>query len=284
MTEPQNDKKKTLMVRARTAVFFVVVMLLGLFGGPWTFLTLFTGIAYGAAHEFYALLVPRLQNLAEYRIYQIIAGLLAAACPVGVFLHISTGQELPWPIFIGLVVGVVLIAQLWSVSAGVFNRVATIVLGVFYIGLPMGLVVYMAHAHGFNPGIVLMILLLTWANDTGAYLVGMTTGRTPFWPRHSPKKTWEGTLGGLMFCLGAAYFLPGWLQLDLPVFIRLVLGLIVGVTGSLGDLTESLLKRQAGVKDSGTLMPGHGGLLDRFDAFIIEIPFVVAFLYAVGVL
>ena len=118
--------------------------------------------------------------------------------------------------------------------------------------------------------------LVTWANDSVAYFVGTNLGRHKLWPRLSPKKTWEGTVGGW---IGAAatgglliWFTP--LGDDVPVLFGVVVGLFCGVLGLFGDLSISMLKRQAGVKDSGVFFPGHGGMLDRLDSLLFVLPFV----------
>ena len=119
--------------------------------------------------------------------------------------------------------------------------------------------------------------MLTWGNDTGAYLIGSVIGKTPLFPRISPKKTWEGSLGGVAVTFIIAWLLSIYTQ-ELTLQTWLVLAGIVSVFGSTGDLIESMLKRSLGVKDSGTIMPGHGGFLDRFDAFMYMIPFAAAYL------
>ena len=132
----------------------------------------------------------------------------------------------------------------------------------------------------FSPNIVAGILFLTWANDSFAYIVGSKIGKTPFFLRISPKKTWEGTIGGAVFCMLTAGIIAQFFT-QLSLLDWLVVGAIVAVFGTIGDLVESLLKRSVGVKDSGSFMPGHGGFLDRFDAFIFCIPFVYFYLSVV---
>jgi phosphatidate cytidylyltransferase len=124
------------------------------------------------------------------------------------------------------------------------------------------------------------LLLLTWMNDTGAYLVGSNFGRRMLFPRISPKKTWEGTIGGVVITfITAASFCA--FSGELRLFDWMVLAAFVSVFGTLGDLVESMLKRSVGVKDSGNLLPGHGGVLDRFDAFIFVLPFAAAYLLSI---
>ena len=168
--------------------------------------------------------------------------------------------------------------ELFHQSEKPFRNIAYLVLGVVYLGLPFALLVKIAtHTGSYSPNLVLGMLLLTWANDTGAYFVGSKLGKRPLFPRISPKKTWEGSMGGVVIGL-----LAGWILSQIfpqyTITDWLILALIVVLFGSLGDLVESMLKRSLKIKDSGTLLPGHGGFLDRFDAFIFVIPFVMAFL------
>lgn len=146
-------------------------------------------------------------------------------------------------------------------------------IGALYLGIMIGQMVALRHLpNGF--WWLVCGLLITWANDAAAYFVGVTVGRHKLWPRISPKKTWEGTVGGWLFAalFGGlcAYFLP----LPITVLQGVLVGAIGGVLGLLGDLAISVLKRQVGVKDSGKLFPGHGGMLDRLDSALFLLPFV----------
>jgi phosphatidate cytidylyltransferase len=129
----------------------------------------------------------------------------------------------------------------------------------------------------FSPKMLLLVFVLLWANDTFAYLTGKLLGKHKLFPRISPGKTIEGSLGGLLFTMvGVMVFshYADWLTMKAAVGM----GLIAVVFGTLGDLCESMLKRQAGVKDSGRLIPGHGGILDRFDSVLFAVPFVFVYL------
>lgn len=121
---------------------------------------------------------------------------------------------------------------------------------------------------------VILILLLTWANDTFAYLVGMAMGRHKIWPRLSPKKSWEGTLGGLVGAALTGAILTHYTPVPLSVGAGIILGLVAGGLAFFGDLSISMVKRQVGAKDSGVFFPGHGGMLDRLDSLLFVIPLV----------
>lgn len=152
--------------------------------------------------------------------------------------------------------------------------------GSLYLGLLLGHIALLrALPSGF--AWVAVGILATWCNDTGAYFVGRTVGRRPLWPRLSPKKTWEGLAGGLVVVV----ILTAWpfsRFLSISVAQGALLGLVAGVAATLGDLAESLFKRQAGAKDSGHLIPGHGGMLDRVDSLLFVMPCVYYFALLLG--
>jgi len=129
----------------------------------------------------------------------------------------------------------------------------------------------------FSYEIPLWVLFLIWANDTGAYLFGITMGKHRLFERISPKKSWEGFAGGVIVSLTFAYLMSNLFD-QISVEHWLVVALLVVVFGTFGDLVESMLKRSKGVKDSGTILPGHGGVLDRFDALFLAIPMIYAYL------
>lgn len=132
----------------------------------------------------------------------------------------------------------------------------------------------------FTPYIILGFFLLTWSNDTFAYLVGIAIGKHKLFERISPKKTWEGFIGGIVLTQGIAYIISLYFT-ELTMIQWMIVALIVSVFGTMGDLVESMFKRSLGVKDSGNILPGHGGILDRFDAVLLSSPFVVAYLMLV---
>lgn len=154
-------------------------------------------------------------------------------------------------------------------------------LNLFYISLPSaGMLFFFSKeiaGEMAGPMLLLTVIFFVWINDTFAYLVGMAIGKHRLFPRISPKKSWEGSIGGLISTLLASYLFSltfDWLEAKDSFWIAL----IVVISGSLGDLIESMLKRDANVKDSGKIMPGHGGVLDRFDATFFAIPFVLIYL------
>lgn len=268
--------------RLITAVIFVVIMVAGMYTGPYTFSLLFLIIAGGCLYEFLGMTLDRYTRRDRVRKG---IGVAIGLLPTLVVSLISVDYIRDPESFIQLTsllfapfIFTIFIYELYSRSRNPFVNIAHIVLGLFYIGIPFSLVHFIAFdGDVFYHRIVFGLLLLTWVNDTGAYMVGSQMGRTPLFPRISPNKTWEGSAGGALTCLLFGYFLH--LVFDEVGLIEwLVLSALVALFGSLGDLIESMLKRSVGVKDSGNLLPGHGGLLDRFDAFIFVIPFAAAYI------
>ena len=203
----------------------------------------------------------------------------------GVYEAMFFGGSAFFWVTMGAMVSVILFIReiiRWPNNGQPLVNVAGTIAGLCYVSLPMSLLNMLAFVNGhFTPGRVFFLVFLIWAADTGAYFAGKNFGKHKLAPSISPGKTWEGWAGGalLTFIVGwaAGYFLP-----DIPLSHRLVAAGVVAVFGPLGDLAESMLKRSAGVKDSGTFLPGHGGLLDRFDAFLLVLPVLALLQVLVG--
>jgi phosphatidate cytidylyltransferase len=191
------------------------------------------------------------------------------------------------------VIILIMISELYRPQERPFDSLAHTFFPLIYTVIPFSMFPFSAFSHTglssllshgelvFSPGIVIGFFLLIWSNDTGAYLAGVSFGRHKLMKSISPKKTWEGFIGGILLAIIIAWLLSGWLG----VISRagwVVIALIISVAGTYGDLVESMLKRSAGVKDSGTILPGHGGFLDRFDSTIITFPLVYLFIALFG--
>ena len=169
--------------------------------------------------------------------------------------------------------------ELYRKTSTPFENIAWTFLSAIYVALPFGLLYATGFSHDENAVFlysyepILGVFMLIWANDTGAYLVGRSLGKNKLFPSISPNKTWEGTIGGVSVNLGVAFALAHFFNgYSLPIWIGA--SLIVSTIGSMGDLVESQFKRSFDIKDSGTLLPGHGGILDRFDAVLLASPFI----------
>lgn len=172
----------------------------------------------------------------------------------------------------------VFIVQLWRDDENPFATAGYTLLPSIWVMFPMAL---MCELQWTQDSLLMMVFIFIWVNDSFAYLTGMLLGKHKMWERHSPNKTWEGTIGGALFCIVAAVFIAPLFDPDyeaLGLWNWIVIGLICSVIGTLGDLVESMFKRFCGVKDSGNIMPGHGGVLDRFDSILMAVPFVEAYL------
>lgn len=159
-----------------------------------------------------------------------------------------------------------------------FTNIAFTFLGIFYVSVPFSLLNIAAFENGrYNFEIIVGCLLILWATDTGAYFAGTYFGKSKLFERISPKKSWEGAVGGAALALVFAYGIGNFFQ-SLLMWQWMVIAAIIIVGGIYGDLVESLLKRSIEIKDSGDSLPGHGGFLDRFDGLLISAPSIVAFL------
>jgi phosphatidate cytidylyltransferase len=275
--------------RATTAVVFSAVMLTGLFWNAWSFHLLFLIIATGSVWEFLQMTLPNDVHKNLRKIIGTIAGFLVVSTiytsnfglsdvfytannPV-IFDNKNILNFILFLSFSWLIIELFLKAEL------PFNNIALMIFSLIYVAIPFSILTYFSFskANVFSPNVVAGILFLTWANDSFAYLVGSKIGKTPFFLRVSPKKTWEGTIGGGVFCMITAGIIAQFFT-QLSGIDWVIIGGIIAVFGTIGDLVESLLKRSVGVKDSGSFMPGHGGFLDRFDAFLFCIPFVYFYL------
>ncbi len=270
--------------RAITALIFVAVMLAGLYSSKQSFVALFGVITAVCLWEFFDMVFEDQDGLKRNTIrkwvgvtFGMMPYIMVAILHLNIFgftvnqLFISSFAFLPLIFFC-------FIFELFSKSETPFHNVALILLGITYLSVPFSMLNLIAiNGESFNPNIVLGMLLLTWSNDTGGYIVGSQLGKNKLMPRISPKKTWEGFAGGVVLAFFVSWLLSKYLQTDLQLKDWLVIAGLTSTFGTVGDLVESMLKRSFDTKDSGTLLPGHGGFLDRFDAFIFLIPFATTY-------
>jgi phosphatidate cytidylyltransferase len=268
-------------LRTLTGIGLVVLVLAAVLFGPYSFTALLVLISLLSLREFY-----RLLEVPVARPYQTAGALLST-----VLLLLSLGVAsalLNWRwllLLVPVAFGIFMVALYRRHAKKPFTELAVTFLGVIVIALPLCffaslpfLAQPMGH-YGFE--LPLSCFVLLWAHDTGAYLTGRAVGKHLLFHRISPKKTWEGSLGGAAVAFAAAYILSGHFKL-LSAQEWMILSVIIVVTGTYGDLFKSLLKRSMGVKDSGTILPGHGGMLDRFDSLLGSAPFVYCYLILLG--
>lgn len=277
---------QTFKTRALTAILFMAVMLGGMFWSHWSFFLLFSVIHFGCWAEYQKLvgiIDPGYTHISSFHKYGV---MLAGWCIMLCFSndHYTLGgislHAIGW--WLGLIAVFLLPTGELLVARQVEPRsIGHSALGLLYISLSWGLLMdlrcFGAHVpEAIQPdkGLILTcgLIFSIWINDTMAYIVGSLIGRTPF-SSISPKKTWEGTLGGALLCVIVIALLGKWVNV-FQVLDWIAIAAIAAIAGTAGDLLESKLKRLAGVKDSGSIMPGHGGFLDRFDSLLVSTPFV----------
>lgn len=264
---------KNLIMRAASgAIYVAIIVAATMAGGTW-FSLLMTLFAALAAIEFTALTDSPAPNAgpmpAVIRALTIAATTATVgACGASFMLAVAIAM------FFFLLRG---IAALYDRRAESFTAVGRSAMCFLYIGLPLGAMILFENIIG-NYAVVLMIFVMIWLNDTGAYLVGSTLGRRKLFERLSPKKSWEGFFGGLIFCVLAGFGASIWIDSPLYTWQWISTGVLVCAFSTWGDLFESLMKRSLGVKDSGRLIPGHGGILDRIDSLLFVVPAISLFL------
>lgn len=274
--------------RTLTGAGIVLFILGGFWLHPVSFFLTGLILLAGAQYEYY--LIIRRSDVSP----QTVLGMLTGLALYIIATLVSSGvlQQKMFLILIPLII-LILVAELYRMGEKPFDSLAHTIFPVIYVAIPFSLFPFAAFSHTglnsilphpeiiFSPGIIVWFFLLVWSNDTGAYLSGITFGRHKLFERISPKKTWEGLAGGLVLAVVVAYLVPGWLGV-VDRIQWVIIAIIISVIGTFGDLVESMLKRSAGVKDSGTIMPGHGGFLDRFDSTILSFPLVYLFITLFG--
>lgn len=278
--------KNNFILRAITGVLFVAVLAGCILFSPLSFGILFTLIAALSVYEFGGLM----NQSGEVRINRMITSLGGAYLVLALMSYCiqSSGSKVFLP-YLGLLV-YLMVAELYLKRENPIGNWAYSMLSQLYVALPFALLnvlafhndaAYPESSVSYNPVLPLSIFVFIWLSDTGAYCVGSLIGKHRLFERISPKKSWEGSIGGGILSIAAAF-----------VFARLFpfmtiaewagLALVVVVFGTWGDLAESLMKRQLGIKDSGNILPGHGGILDRFDSALLAIPASVVYLTLLG--
>ena len=275
--------KNNFIQRAVTGVLFVIVLVGCILYSPLSFGILFTIISVLSVHEF-AQLVSKSSEVSINKTITALGGAYLFLALMSFCTQQSVGARVFLP-YLGLLL-YMMITELYLKKKNPTGNWAYSMLSQLYVALPFALLNVLAFQNSpetgsvtYNPILPLSIFVFIWLSDTGAYCVCPQAAIAALFERISPKKSWEGSIGGGIFSiassLGFAHFfpfMPGWQWVGLAI--------VVVIFGTWGDLTESLMKRQLGIKDSGNILPGHGGMLDRFDSALMAIPAAVVYLYA----
>ncbi|AWX45410.1 Phosphatidate cytidylyltransferase [Flagellimonas maritima] len=254
---------KEILKRSITGVIYVVLLLGTVFLSSDAFDFLFMVFGLACLYEF--------KKIVRLRGYYIFIAYLALWWAFIYLIHDT--EVINILMLLTITVDLALLVFLFSNKKKEFTNIQKFIIGVFYIGggcIFLTMIPY--KQDDFAQILIMGIFILIWVNDTFAYLVGRTMGRTKLYSAISPKKTVEGSLGGLIFALVAAYFLARY-ETKLALSEWFVLATVIVIAGGLGDLLESKFKRVAGIKDSGAILPGHGGVWDRLDSLVFAAPF-----------
>lgn len=260
--------------RTITGSLFVATIIGLTILSDWTFFILLFAVNFICLLEFYTLLLPDKSWIEKY------LGVIAGSVINIMFVFIIRGSlSLTWfyhliPVFLLLI-----IIKLFENTKREFDTLAFQLLGIIYISFPLSMLADFGYFNSLSYSYTLPLgfFILHWSSDTFAYLVGRKLGKTKLFERISPKKTIEGSVGAMLLTAGAAWIIAQFWD-DVSVIDWMVIAVLIVIFGTLGDLTESLLKRNLNIKDSGNILPGHGGILDRFDGFFISVPAVYFYL------
>ena len=274
--------------RTLTGAWIVVFIMGGFWLHPVTFFLTGLILLIGTQYEYY--LIIRNTGVRPQMVPGIITGATAY-----IVATLVASEVIPKNSFLVLIpmMLIMMVFELYRKQDKPFDSLAHTFFSILYTAIPFSLFPFSAFLRTglnsilphenivFSPGIIIGFFLLLWANDTGAYLSGISFGKHKLMERISPKKTWEGFAGGVIAATLIAFLLSGWLGV-VDKLHWVIVALIISIAGTYGDLVESMLKRSIGVKDSGNIMPGHGGFLDRFDSAIISFPLVYLFISLFG--
>lgn len=273
-------KFSNLTQRLITAIVGAAAIVFGIMFSEWTYFIVFFIITLFALVEFYQL--SGLDGMLPQKTFGTLSGILIFC--LSFFIERGDISYRYYFLIFPAVSCVYMIKLYKKFERKPFTNIAYTFLGIFYVAVPFALLnIATFENNRYDYQIIFGCLFILWASDSGAYFAGTLFGKRKLFERISPKKSWEGFIGGAILAFSFAYGLPYFFSaIGHEPTIRswqwMVIGLIIIIGGTFGDLVESLLKRSIEIKDSGTSLPGHGGFLDRFDGLLISAPFIVAFL------
>ncbi len=280
---------KTFTTRAITATIFVAVLMACICFNFISFAALFMLVSLWGLYEFYS--ISEKLGAKPYKVIGLLTGFLLFSYGIlskTDFASLFSTEKLLAISFASTFL--IFIVALFDTKPNTIINIAFTLAGIVYTVVPFVLLTFISCYNPikfthmsyldivpYNWHYVLGIILLIWASDAGAYLVGSLIGKHKLYARISPGKTWEGSIGATVLTIGCSFIIAQWFS-ELALKHWIMISILVCVFGTIGDLVESMLKRQAGIKDSGKIMPGHGGILDRFDSLLFVSPFVYAYL------
>lgn len=266
--------KSNLITRTITGLFYGLVLIASLTINYYTFYIFFFIVLVIGLKEFYQLAEKKDIKPQKSLGFVISIGLYISSYLLQInekmnYLNLNLVLALTFLLFV---------VELFRNKEISFVNIGTTILGIVYVALPLSLLTFLAFDtnNQYSYHLILSLFILVWLSDVGGYFAGINFGKNKLLERISPKKTWEGVAGSLVLCIIGSYILSQFFTI-MSTYIWLILGVLVCVSSIIGDLIESMLKRSANIKDSGNILPGHGGVLDRFDSVLFVIPIVYIF-------
>lgn len=269
---------RNFLTRTASAIVFAALFLAGLLWHPIAFGVIFSFVIAVMSFEYLRITLGKSEIVAQ--VISVFTNLLLFAL---FFLMEGYGLNPKWLLTLPVLISLIILSALYCKDENGYKFLPFALTSIIYISLPFALTNFIVFGSNgeFNGLILLCIMIIIWASDVGAYLFGIAFGQKnghKLFPSISPKKSWEGYWGGLLLSLAAGYALYALNFIQYELIHVIIISLIINVTSTFGDLAESQLKRNFGVKDSGKIMPGHGGLLDRFDGALFAFPATVAYI------
>lgn len=268
------NRYNNLTQRIIAGLFGAFVIIMSLYHGPWTYFCVFLAISITTQLEFYKLV--GLDGMLPLKTFGTFCG--SSIFVLSFLIELGYLNTNLYYLIFPIATCVYLIYLYRKDEKKPFTGIAFTFLGIVYVAIPFSLLNIIAFdSGGYEFELILGSLLILWAHDTGAYFAGVRFGKRKLFERVSPKKSWEGSVGGLILA-GAMATGISYATDFIPLMSWLCIAVIIVIGGTYGDLVESLFKRSIEIKDSGRLIPGHGGFLDRFDGLLLSAPFITAFL------
>jgi len=268
---------KKLVTRTITGIIFVLVMLTSIIASQYSYALLFLLILIVSITEYLSLF-----KQSEVKPNRCLSYSISILFFVTAFLIAGGIIEIKYffgllPLFL-----IIMAAELYRKKEKPVENIAVTIYSIIYLAVPLSLISFLVFpeiqtSHSYNPKLLIALFVLIWIYDSGAYLFGVSIGKHRLFERISPKKSWEGAIGGTLTAILAAYFISGFIP-EIKLIHWIVMSILIVISSTFGDLTESLFKRYFGIKDSGNILPGHGGLLDRFDSLFFAAPVIVVYL------
>lgn len=268
---------KKLVTRTITGIVLVLCMLTAIIASQYSYSVLFLLMLIGGLTEFFKLYEQSEVKPNKWLSY------LTSVLLFGTSFFIAKGTIGPkyFLVFISLLL-LVMAAELYRKKVKPIENIAVTIFSIIYIAVPLSLTNYLVFTelipnHLYAPQILIALFVLIWTHDSGAYLFGVSMGRHRLFERISPKKSWEGAVGGTLTSVAVAFILAKYIP-EIQLVHWIAISILTAISSTYGDLTESMFKRYFQVKDSGHLLPGHGGILDRFDSILFAIPVIVLYI------